>query len=186
MTDLGITTNACKVCRAPNRRRLIEADWADGMTATGIAKTMTDAGWKVSPETILKHLKEHAGPGASVRAPVTVAKRDAAIFVRDRMMDELERREAKARREAEELGEEPDEAFSLLSKDLQPALGTMLKAQGELDKRDRSKEKQQVGLLLLMLGVDPSGGGPGPLAPLELTAGEDESDIIIEGAFREA
>lgn len=185
-----MTNDRCKICREPERRRLIEADWSAGMSAVGIAARMTAAGWQITGPTVLRHLKEHAGPGAATRLPPALPKRDAAVFIRDRIMDRLEalESEGKPRQVLVKDGDGDmvltDIPFDILDKDLQPAIGSMLKAQDTVDKRERTASKTQVGLLLLMLGIDPNGGGPGPLAPASLTAGED-NEFVIEGEFSE-
>jgi len=171
----------CKVCRHPNRRRLIEADWADGMSAVGIAKVMEDSGWPITSSTILKHLKEHAGPEAAIRLPPRLAKRDANVFVRDRIMDRIEELEAgdvkrlvPVRENGETVFVEQD--FDILDPTLQPALNTMVKAQGNIDKVETSKGKMKVDLFIAMLG----GAGDDGLAPLALSAGGDDDDEVIE------
>jgi hypothetical protein len=168
----------CKICRAPNRRRLVEADWADGISAEGIARTMREAGWPLSSATVLKHLKEHT-PGAATREPVKAGKRDAAIFLQNRLMDEIERREELVLIEEETTGEKvPDHRrLDILDKDLQPALATILRAQALINTREKAKGPR-AGMMLLMLGVSPDGLGPGALAPLELSSGEEDDDII--------
>lgn len=168
----------CKVCRHPNRRRLIEADWADGMSAVGISKVMNDAGWPITSQTILKHLKEHAGPEAAIRVPPKLTKRDANVFVRDRIMDrveELERGDSKrlipVKQDGETIFIEAD--FDILDPTLQPALNTMVKAQGNIDKVEVTKGKMKMDLFIAMLG---GAGGDGGLAPLELTDGDEDED----------
>lgn len=167
----------CKICRAPNRRRLIEADWADGVSAVGIAATMVDAGWPITSQTILKHLKEHAGPGAASRQPPDLPKRDAAIFFRDRIMDAIEEAEKTPKLRAvknSEGGWDTEEVpFDILDKDLQGAIGTALKAESIIQKREAGPGAK-VGLFVLMLG---GADGKHMLAPLSLASGED----IFEG-----
>lgn len=183
---MSVNLPNCKICRAPNRRRLIEADWADGMSAEGISKAMADAGWSITSQTVLRHLKEHAGPEAGIRVPPKLAKRDAAAFVRDRVMErvmELESDDGPKRlvpvKGEGGATEYVEVEFDILDKDLQPALSSMLKAQAILDKREAVKENRKIDLFLLMLG---GADGKGMLAPLALTAGDD--DDIIEGEAR--
>jgi hypothetical protein len=177
-----VTVDNCKICRAPGRRRLIEADWADGMSAVGIAKAMTDNGWPITSTTVLKHLKEHAGPEAAIRVPPALSKRDAAVWVRDRIMDKVEEIEQGTRTVITKDGEMVEVPFDILDKELQPALGSMLKAQAILDKREANQTSAKISLFGLMLGIT-DGGGDGRFAPLELSSGEEDENEI-EGTAR--
>lgn len=173
-------TPDCKVCRAPNRRRLIEADWADGMTAAGISKVMKDAGWPISAETILKHLKEHV-EGAAVRLPPTISKRDASILIKDAILDRLEELQAGGTRQVLVKGpdggmEVQELEFDIMDKDLQAALGTALKAEAIQVKKDDNQTKRKIDLFQLMLG---GADGKGMLAPMDLI----EDGNTVEGEF---
>jgi hypothetical protein len=167
MTD----PSRCKVCKEPERARLIEADWAGGMSAVGIAARLKDAGWPIAASAVLRHL--HHVPGAHNRTntpiPVGMTKRDAALFVRDRIMDELEVME-------DDVDPAGESKLNILSKDLQPALGSMLRAQDIIDKRETREKNKKISLFVLMLGGP---DGKNALAPLELSSGED----VIEGEF---
>lgn len=173
-------TMQCKVCREPERRRLVDADYAGGLSAAAIARRLEAGGWPVGSATIIKHLKEHFIPGS----PTGVArnKRDAAILLQEKIMDEVERRERVSREIEESEGELPDfRRFDILDKDLQPALGTVLRAQGLIDKREQAGKTQKVGLFMLMLG---GAEGRLMLAPPDLSGSED--GIVIEGEFESA
>lgn len=155
----------CKICDNPGRARLIEADWAAGRSATVIAKDMTDSGWPLVAETIRRHLK-HV-PGARTRenepmptVPQTKRTADGVEFVKGRLLDAIIAKERRLRVEAEQSGEEFDGEF-LLDKDLQPALNTVLKAEGIKIKREEAASKRQIGLFMLMLGKN---GGKAPTA----------------------
>lgn len=176
------TETNCKICRMPGRRRLIEADWAAGMSAVGIAANMTDSGWAITSGTVIKHLKEHAGPEAAIRVPPTLKKRDAAVFFRERIMDRIEELETGdgpkqmiAVRGPEGI-EYVEKDFDILDKDLQPAINTALKAETQIEAREARKDAKQIGLLVLMLG----GAGSDGLAPEELSDG-----MVIDGEATE-
>ena len=149
----------CKICDHPGRARLIEADWADGKSAPYIAAEMEAGGWKVTPATILKHLK-HV-PGAATRKnvpiPAGLRGRDAAEYIKNRILDAVDSVENRLRSEAEAEGKTYSGEF-ILDKDLQPALGTALKAEGIKIKREDVASKRQIGLFQLMLG----NGGKAP------------------------
>ena len=177
--------NACMICREPERARLIEADWAGGMSGSGISKRMTAAGWPVGPETVLSHLKKHV-PLASTRqnTPAGSSKRDAAVFIKDRILDEVELRERAFRMALEQAGDDEDliaQAMknrpNILDKDLQSALGTALKAEAVIVKRDDNKVKRGIDLYKMMLG---GGDGAAMFAPAGLIG-----DGSIEADFRE-
>jgi hypothetical protein len=176
------TTIACKVCRAPNRRRLIEADWADGMSATGISKVMKDAGWPINADTILKHLKEHV-EGAAVRLPPKIAPRDASVIIKNAVLDRLEELQkgegAKLMRQIKgpDGMEWVEVEFDIMDKDLQPALKTALAAETIDVKKADNQAKRKIDLFQLMLG---GAGGKHMLAPPELIG-----DGSIEGEFVE-
>jgi hypothetical protein len=171
-----MTTPArCLVCRAGSTRQdMVAALWSEGMTAKGIAAQMADAGWNLTANVILGHLKEHVDGAAGRKPPAMRDHRDAAIFVRDRIMDRLQ--EEPTRQVVGKDGEIEEVPFDILDKDLQPALNSMLKAESIIQKRSANETK--VGVLLLMLGGD---DGRGFLAPPQLTAGPDDSDIEFEG-----
>lgn len=162
-----MTSTRCKICREPERRRLIEADWAGGMSAVGIARRMTDAGWQLGSETVLKHLKEHAGPGAATRQPPNLSKRDIAVIVQERTVDWLEREDE----QGVKVG--PDHP---LWKD---ALAPGLAAQKIIDTRQQKADDNKLKFVMAQLLLGGPGGGM--FAPPQLTAGEDESEDIYEG-----
>jgi hypothetical protein len=167
----------CKVCKEPERARLIEADWAGGMSAVGIAKRMGEAGWPIQSDTILRHLKRHV-PNARNRTNDPIPKgRDAAAFIRDRQLAELERIETLERIEAENEDRAPSPV--VLAKDLQPAIASMLKAQTIIDKRENQAANRKIDLFKLMLG---GADGAGLLAPPRLRLEEGE---IIDGEAEE-
>src|SRR5690348_3698105 len=124
----------CKICDMPGRARLIEADWAARRSATVIARDMTESGWPITPETVRRHMK-HV-PDASTRdnvpmpsVPQGQVPRDGVEFVKGRLLDAIVAKERRLRMVAEKEGEEFNGEF-MLDKDLQPALTTVLKAEG--------------------------------------------------------
>ena len=169
----------CMICQEPERARLIEADWVGGMTAAGIATRMTAAGWPIVGGTVLNHLKKHVKDAATrSNVPAGLGRRDAAVFIRDRILDEVERRE-QAFRMAVEDGM-PDDVIDtlrpdILDKDLQPALNTAIKAEAVVAKREDSQSKRKIDLFKLMLG------DAGGLAPKGLIG----DGLTIEGEFEE-
>ena len=134
----------CMICREPGRARLIEADWASGRHANQISKAMTAAGWPVAAGTIIRHLKEHV-PGAYNRTnePLGTGRRNAAVFVKDRIMLQVESLERAERIKAENEGREPDLSF-ILAKDLQPALNTAIRAEGIEVKREDAERRSKI------------------------------------------
>lgn len=161
----------CKICDNAPRARLIEADWSAGRTAAAIAKEMTAGGWAITGATVTKHMA-HV-PGGRERKNVPMPHMDGADFVKGRLLDAIIAKERRLRQEAEEHGEEFDGEF-ILDKDMQPALNTVLKAEGIKIKRDDAQSKRQISLFMLMLGKT------GGLAPAGLIG-----DGSIEGQYRE-
>lgn len=179
----------CLVCRAgPNRRRMVEAMWADGMSASGIAAAMADGGWKVSSSSILTHEKEHDS-GAAVRKPIDIPRKDWSTYLQTMIGTEIERRFERAKTRAEEATaatgdpHDPSDFFDVLDKEFQPAFKTVLAAESNIIKRENDSKSRQVGLFVLMLG---GADGQRMLAPRALIGDEDEDDAlrIIEGEAR--
>lgn len=193
MTDQ--TDPTCPICKRPGRRRIIDADFADGIAPAAIAAAMRDAGWALTAAQVATHATLH-GSTTKPRSAAT-RKRDAALTLRERMMDALEGRIESAEQRASEATEEcargehnvddhpryrqhgprvhsPDEFFDILGKDLQPALGTVIKAQTVEEKRTANEGKRKIDLFRLMMG--PGDG----LAPAGLIG-----DGSIEGEYEE-
>jgi len=179
--------NNCVICKAGERARLIEADWASGMSAKGIAIRMTEAGWPITGPTVLNHLKKHV-PLAATRqnTPVGMSRRDTTVFIQDRILGEIELRERAFRTALEEAGDDEDAIKevmrhrpNILDKDLQPALNTALKAEAIIVKREDNTAKRKIDLFQLMLG---GADGKGALAPQALIGAGDDA---IEGEFTE-
>jgi hypothetical protein len=182
----------CVICRAPERARLIEADWAGGLSATAIAATMTEAGWPITAATVLSHLKKHV-PYAATRqnVPAGLSRRDTTVFIQTRILDEVELREKAFRMALEEAGDNEEaikEAMrnrpNILDKDIQPALNTALKAEAIIVKREDNTARRKIDLFQLMLG---GADGKGMLAPQGLIGSgqEEEDEDATEGEFEE-
>src|SRR4051812_38504919 len=88
LTDL--TDPNCPICKRPGRRRIVDADAGDGITPAAIASAMRDTGWALTAADVAKHVTLHG----SVTKPKSAAarKRDAALTLRERLSDEVERR----------------------------------------------------------------------------------------------
>lgn len=175
----------CKVCREPERRRLIEADYEGGLTPAAIARRMVAAGWDITSPTVVSHLKEHY-----IKMPpssIAKNKRDASVIIRDAQLDALDTRERDFEIRRQLLRSDGvDEAaimelyppFDILNKDLQPALKTALMAQKNIDSKEIKQNNQKIDLYRLMLG-GPEGNLM--LAPKHLLG----DGSTIEGDFEE-
>lgn len=191
MTDT--TDPNCPICKRPGRRRIIDADASDGLTPAAIAATMRDTGWALTAAQVATHVTLHTISGKPRSG--AARRRDAALTLRERLTDEFERQieqsealavkatEACARgehkrqdKDGNEFGHEgyihdPAEFFNILAKDVQPALGTIIKAQTVEEKRVAVEGKRRIDLFKLMQGTSEDG-----LAPRGLIG-----DGIIEG-----
>lgn len=164
----------CKICKNKDLATLISLGWNGKMSATAISGVL---GGKPTADAITKHLKEDV-PGAWHREIVVEAKplRQRVYDLQRMQIDEIERRIAVAEEKAaaqRELGREDadwSEYFDILDKDMQSAIGSILKAQGLADKNENAKVAQKIDMFRLMLGAD------GGLAPPELTDG-----MTVEG-----
>ena len=155
MTDVN-----CKICKEPERARLIEADWAGGMSAKGIALRMTEAGWPIIAGTVLSHLKKHV-PQAATRenVPKGMAKRDASILIQSKILDRWEELEAGETRKVLVIDKKTGEAsieeipFDIFDKDIQPALKTALGAQAEINKQVNKAENRKLDFVAILSGL---------------------------------
>lgn len=190
MTDT--TDPNCPICKRPGRRRIIDADASDGLTPAAIAAAMRDTGWALTAADVTAHITLHGSIGKPRSG--AARRRDAALTLRERMMDALESRiEAAEERAVEATAEcqrgehdddehpryrkhtarvhEASEFFDILDKNLQSALGTVIKAQTVEEKRVATEGKRKIDLFKLMMGNTDDG-----LAPRDLIG-----DGIIEG-----
>ena len=173
----------CDICRNSDLSTLIALAWNGKMAATAISGVL---GGEPTAAAIIKHLKADADGSWSRAIEVEVKPLRQRVYDLQRtLVDELERRIAiakdKARFETEVTGEPHDwsEYLDILNKDLQNAIGSIIKTQGLADKREATQASLAVGLYELMLG---GADGKLMLAPKSLV-GDDER--TIEGSFTE-
>ena len=130
----------CKIC--DDKAVCLTADrYLDqGVSASLIARTLTLGGWPVTAPTVGKH-KAHYTRG--VNPDLKPSRRDAAIIIKGRILDALEEVEERPGTWMDD--DEGHRVYvkggSILDKDLQPALGTALKAQALEDRREAAKSK---------------------------------------------
>lgn len=182
----------CLVCKNPDRRRLVELGWNGGMSAEAIARTLDMKG--LAATTVLKHLKEHADGDGNARA-VTVEPerplRDRVMALQRMQVDEFERRIAVAKERADQLNaahanEGPDEwtpvdwssFIDILGKDIQAAIGSILRAQGLTDKREAVRNDLKLGLFEAMVnaGLAPKALSGGKVAAPDEEDADDSAD----------
>ena len=130
----------CKVCDDKAVCLTVDRYLDQGLSCLLISQTLTLGGWAVAAPTVSRH-KLHYTRG--VNPDLKPSRRDAAIIIKNRVLDALELVEE---RPGEWLTDaEGNRVYmkggSILDKDLQPALGTALKAQALEDKRELAKAK---------------------------------------------
>lgn len=148
----------CAVCKSPNRRRLVNLGWNSKMTAADISAGLSG---EVGVSTILKHLKEHEDGGDIREIPVEEAKsvRSRVYAIQMLMVGEIERRVALAQEKAaiasELTGEPQDWAdyFNILDKDMQAAVGSIIKTQAMKDKQETTTASLKIGLFQALVGA---------------------------------
>lgn len=170
----------CLVCKNADRRRLIELGWNGGMGAATISDVL---GGAPSGAVILRHLKQHTdGLGATRQVEVSpeLPVRERITALQKLQLDEVERRIELAKHRAALMNDEhkDDEDWTpvdwsdftdILGKDMQSAIGSILKSQGLTDKREAKTSELKLGLFEAMTkaGLAPVGIsgkiGPGPL-----------------------
>lgn len=172
----------CVICKSPDRRRAVELMWNGGMSALAISEML--GGTPVS-STILKHLKHADGDGnaRAIEVHPELPVRERVLALQRMQLDEIERRVELAKQRATEMndwhakrierGEEDGESWSpvdwssfhdILGKDMQAAIGSILKTQGLSDKREKVQGDQKLGLFEAMVGAG--------LAPKDLIGGK--------------
>lgn len=161
---------ACKVCDDREANEAAAMLQKKGFSAAGVARTLTYGGFKVGDPTIVEHFK-HAKP--VVPEALKLPPRDAAIFVRDKLMDRVESMDVT---DVDGIGL----SFDITDKDLQPALKTMLTAQRDLDRRVGKTSNQQTQIAIAFI----LSGAKGGLAavPEHLRIGDG---TVIEGSYEE-
>lgn len=186
----------CLVCKNPDRRRAIELMWNGGMSFATISNVLDN---EPTSSVINKHIKEHAdGNGNTRQVEVAPEKpvRERVLALQRMQLDEIERRIELAKQRADEMnaqrakvraikeaaGEEyllPDADWSdftdILGKDLQSAIGSILKTQGLSDKREKAQGDLKLGLFEAMAnaGLAPK-ALVGTLDVKVLTPGDDD------------
>jgi len=172
----------CPICKDQDVRRLIELGWNAKMTCPDLSRAFNE---RFSASRILKHLKEHAEDGTirDIQVLDAVSPRERITALQRRMLDEVEYRLALAEQRAQQLndahkGEEdwiaaqPFQFYDILSKDVQAAIGSILRTQGLADKREAKEQDVQVDVWKMMLG---SGGG---LAPTRMVGDGEEVEGV--------
>lgn len=163
----------CKVCSNADTRRMVELGWNAKMNAVDISHGLEAA---IGPTAILKHLKEHSESGMNREIPVeqAVPLRDRVYAIQKLQIEEIERRVALAQQKASEMSElsgqhhDWSEFFDVLDKDMQQAVGSILKAQAGQDKHESTKAGLKIDLFRAL-----SAHGKAPTALI--------GDGIIEG-----
>ncbi len=170
------TVARCVVCKNPDRRRLIELGWNGGMGAETISRVLGDS---PSGSVILKHLKEHSegdGHARAIDVEPELPVRERVLALQRLQLDEIERRIALAKTRAAVMNDEhkDDEDWNpvdwsdftdILGKDMQAAIGSILKTQGLSDKRDKAQGDLRLGLFEAMANAG--------LAPKALIGGKE-------------
>lgn len=130
---------------------------------------------------ITKHLKEHVDGDGNARAIVIEPElpiRERVLALQRMQIDEMERRITLAKQRADQLNAahkddsaeewrvvDWSEFTDILGKDMQAAIGSILKAQGLTDKREKATNDTKLGLFEAMVNAG--------LAPKALSTGED-------------
>lgn len=174
-------SKTCPICMgSPDRRRLVELGWNDKMDGIALAAQWDD----LTAAVVLKHLKQHSEGRPSIRrvdvSPPTTARERVANLQR-MQLDEIERRVALAQQEAETRNDaiiamreqgvdgaddlklhDWSEFFNVLDKDVQAAIGSILKTQGLTDRREKDTADLKLGLFEAMsrAGLAPKGTTP--------------------------
>lgn len=182
----------CTVCRNADRRRLIEAGWNAGMGAETIARVLDER--DIAGGAIMRHLKEHSegdGNARLVEVEPDLPMRDRVYNIQKMQVDEIERRMAIAKTRADDMNRAREnltdaegnpypkvdwsDFYDILNKDAQAAIGSILKTQGLVDKREKAQGDLKLGLFEAMAnaGLAPKAISGGR-APLQLTEGETD------------
>ena len=140
----------CLICR--NEALLAFANNAlnQGISGSGIAAAMTDAGAKLDPDVVNRHKNNHWIKPVDPAAP-KATHRDLAIMVRDKVADAIEKKDP--------------ETMLYFGKEMAPFVNAGLKAQGILDKRAAVDRKLglaegALGFQMYLAGLGKPGGMP--------------------------
>lgn len=163
-----MTTSArCAVCKNSDMRRLIELGWNAKMSCPDLAHAFGNV---PSASVILRHLKEHTEGGSTRSIEVEDARpmRDRVLAIQREQIEAIERQLAIAEDKALEYRTDhqedddydparadPSWYFDILSKDMQAAVSSILKAQGLTDKREATKTGAAVDMFRLLAGKEP-------------------------------
>lgn len=182
----------CIVCKNPDLRRLIELGWNAKMSVPDLVHAF---GGVPSHAVIYRHLKEHADGAYSRNIEVEDARpvRERVLAIQRAQIEAIERQMAQAQQQADDWNEDhrghekdggcdncgrvgfqprdPSHYFNILSKDMQAAVSSILKAQGLTDKRESKTADNVVDFFRLTMGER------GGLAPKHLI----EDGNTIEG-----
>ena len=157
----------CTVCKNPGVRKVVDGYLEEGVSGAGTSRALADLGLSVSSDVINQHKRHYAPPP---ERPKGTLKRDFAIYMRDRIQTAVEAIEP----ETDENGKTYD---PVLSKHLQPAIASGLKAEAQIEKREQAVKKQTQADVLLALLASLRGEGR-PMLQLE-------DPNVIEGTARE-
>jgi hypothetical protein len=142
---------------------------------------------------IIKHIKEHCKDGhiRQVDVEPELPARERVLNLQRLQLDEVERRIelAKTRADLMNSAHKDDEAWTpvdwsdftdILGKDMQSAIGSILKTQGLSDKREKAVADTKIGLFEAMVGA---GLAPkalvGSMDVKALQSGEENESIIL-------
>jgi hypothetical protein len=174
-------------------RRLIELGWNANMKQSDLVHAF---GGVPSAAVITKHLKEHTEGSWSRQIEVEDARpiRERVLAIQREQIEAIERQLAIAQQKADDYvylkrGEEdfdpamadPSAYFDVLGKDMQAAIGSILKAQGLTDKREAKADTNKIDLFRLMIG---DRGGMAPTHLIEdgkTVEGEVVREVTTDG-----
>lgn len=160
---------------------------------------MADLFEGVNAAAVMKHIKEHAVGNGNARAldpELDLPVRDRVLALQRLQLDEFERRIGLAKTRAAQMNYEranlqqadgtpwPEVDWSdfldVLGKDMQGAIGSILKTQGLTDKRDKAQGDLKLGLFEAMTnaGLAPKIISGGRVSPLPLNAGDVTDDSL--------
>jgi hypothetical protein len=131
----------CKICDDKAACLTIDRYLDQHINYATISRALTLADWPVSAGTVSDHDKHRV---KGVNPEIRAGKRDAAIIIKDRVLDALALVPESDGQWID--GADGERHFipggSILDKNLQPALNTALKAQALEDKREQKKVVQ--------------------------------------------
>lgn len=192
----------CAICKTTDQKRAVAAMWNSGMTAVSISEVL---GGSPSSKTILAHLKDHVAGGNArdVEVQPELPVRERVLALQRLQLDEIERRIELAKARAVELNEALDKAeeagvegadtyprhdwsefHDILGKDMQSAIGSILKTQALTDRRDKVTGELKLGLFEAMTAAG--------LAPVAISGGkvkqlmppvENDDDALAEALY---